>query len=87
MVANPSVAIMLKRAHVASHAPCGPALWAGVQLRSDPYACVWNGARAHVEHSMQQYDLCFLHDRRDLLVETAELINREWPRSLAARPV
>ena len=38
-------------------------------------------------HKMQdaEYELQFLHMRRDLLTETAELINREWPRSLSAR--
>ena len=62
-----------------------------LQLCSVPYAHRFGTGRAHVQRRMQQqdaqYDLYFLHDRRDLLAETAGLINREWPRSLAARPV
>ena len=78
MIANSPVAIM----------------HADLQLCSVPYRMctrVFGTGRAHVQRSMQQqdalYELYFLHDRRDLLAETAGLINREWPRSLAARPV
>ena len=36
-------------------------------------------------HAEDGYDVRYLHKRPELLKETAELINIEWPRSLAAR--
>ncbi len=38
-----------------------------------------------IRRSEMDYETVVLHTRRELLEETATLLNREWPRSMAAR--